>query len=331
VNETFRAAAAALAFAMLSGPALADDSTAALTNSGLVFTKNAAVEMKSENLYISDKAVRVTYSFLNTSPKDVSVTVAFPVPDLTMDGPDDTVNIPDYNSPNFLDFHITVDGKPVQALIEQQAIKNGVNQTAYLKRLGVPISPFYDATPIALAKLPLAQQNTLIQQGFAMLLSDPSDPGPRQLIGTWTLKTNFYWSQTFPAGKPVTIVHIYAPSVASTAVLVEPPASMVADFKEYCVDNDFVASIRKLTPPGEGNVPAGNPEFIHFVLVTGANWAAPIRDFQMTIDKGQPNALVSFCGTGVKKTGPTTFAVHYTNFTPTSDVAVLLLEPRPAS
>ena len=66
------------------------------------------------------------------------------------------------------------------------------------------------------------------------------------------------------------------------------------------------------------------------MLVTGANWAAPIRDFQMTIDKGQPNALVSFCGTGVKKTGPTTFAVHYTNFTPTSDVAVLLLEPRPA-
>jgi Domain of unknown function (DUF4424) len=324
--KTIAIVVAVLSLALLAGPALADDSTAALTNSGLVFTKNAAVEMKSENLYISDKAVRVIYGFLNTSPKDVSLTVAFPVPDLTMDGPDDSINIPDYNSPNFLDFHITVDGKPVQALIEQQAIKNGVNQTAYLKSLGIPISPFYDATPIALAKLPLAQQNALIQQGLAMLLSDPSDPGPRQLIGTWTLKTNFYWSQTFPAGQPVTIEHTYAPSVASTAVLV----SSEADLKQCCADADFMASLRKLTPPGEGSVPAVNPEFIHFVLVTGANWAAPIRDFQMTIDKGQPAALVSFCGTGVKKTGPTTFAVHYTNFTPTADVAVLLLEPRPA-
>lgn len=317
----------AATLALAATPALADDSTAALTNSGLVFTKNAAVEMKSENLYISDKAVRVTYGFLNTSPKDVSVTVAFPVPDLTMDGPDDTVNIPDYNAPNFLDFHITVDGKPVSALIEQQAIKNGVNQTAYLKSLGIPLSPFYDATPIALAKLPIAQQNTLIQQGLAMLLSEPSDPA-RQLIGTWTLKTTFYWSQTFPAGKPVTIVHTYAPSVASSAVLV---VNSPADLKPYCADNDFMASLRKLTPPGEGEVPAGNPEYIHFVLTTGANWAKPIGDFQMTIDKGVPAALVSFCGTGVKKTGPTTFQVHYTNYTPTSDVAVLLLEPRPAN
>jgi hypothetical protein len=33
----------------------------------------------------------------------------------------------------------------------------------------------------------------------------------------------------------------------------------------------------------------------------------------------------------VAKTGPTTFAVHYTNFTPTSNVSVLLLKPPPAS
>src|SRR6202041_3361165 len=113
--KTVNIVVAGLAFAALAGPAFANDSTAALTNNGLVLTKNAAIEMKSENLYISDKAVRVKYSFVNTSPKDVTVTVAFPIPDVTSDGPEDVPNIPDPNSPNFLDFHITVDGKPVQA------------------------------------------------------------------------------------------------------------------------------------------------------------------------------------------------------------------------
>lgn len=68
-------------------------------------------------------------------------------------------------------------------------------------------------------------------------------------------------------------------------------------------------------------------ERIDYVLVTGANWKSPIGDFHMVIDKGAPANLVSFCGTGVRKTGPTAFEVHYTNFTPTGNVSVLILNP----
>jgi hypothetical protein len=52
-------------------------------------------------------------------------------------------------------------------------------------------------------------------------------------------------------------------------------------------------------------------------------------DFTMTLDKGSANNLVSFCGTNVQKTGATTFRVHYTNFTPTTDVHVLILSRTP--
>ena len=38
-----------------------------------------------------------------------------------------------------------------------------------------------------------------------------------------------------------------------------------------------------------------------------------------------PKNLISFCGDGVTKTGPTQFTVHHANFTPTKDVAVLIL------
>ena len=70
---------------------------------------------------------------------------------------------------------------------------------------------------------------------------------------------------------------------------------------------------------------------VEYVLVTGANWKAPIGDFRMVIDKADPTSLVSFCGDGIRKTGPTTFEVRHTNFTPTRDVAVLILnrQPRP--
>ncbi len=61
--------------------------------------------------------------------------------------------------------------------------------------------------------------------------------------------------------------------------------------------------------------------------ISGANWKSPIGDFKMTIDKGAANRLVSFCGDGVTKISPTQFQVHHANFTPTKNVAVLILMP----
>ena len=66
---------------------------------------------------------------------------------------------------------------------------------------------------------------------------------------------------------------------------------------------------------------------VRYVLTTGANWARPIGDFRMVIDKLSPSNLVSFCGTGVRRISPTQFEVRYRNFTPRQDVAVLVLTP----
>jgi len=324
--NTVNILAAGLALAALASPALGADANGALANSALMLTRNAAIAVKSEKLYVSDKAVRVTYSIVNTSTKDVTLAVAFPIPDVTSDGPEDVPHIPDPNSPNFLDFHITVNGKTPPASIEQQAILNGVNETAYLAKLGLPVSPYFDATDTALDHMPAAQQDLLIKQGLAMVLDDGP---PRTLIGAWTLKTTFAWTQTFPAGQTVIVEHDYAPSIGTQAVLVGTPADMASNLAQYCVDGGFIAQAEKLLA-GTHAGPNLSPEFVGYGLA-GATWAAPIGDFQMTIDKGSPAAVVSFCGTGVTKTGPTTFAVHYTNFTPKTDVEVLLLEPPPAN
>lgn len=65
----------------LSPPALANDSTAETAAGGLVLTRTDAVAMVSEDLFVSARKVRVAYVFRNRTRKDVTVTVAFPMPD----------------------------------------------------------------------------------------------------------------------------------------------------------------------------------------------------------------------------------------------------------
>ena len=67
---------------MQMGAAFANDTMAVLPAGGLVFTKTGDVEMRSEELKISDKSGDVLYHFFNNSPTPVTSLVAFPMPDI---------------------------------------------------------------------------------------------------------------------------------------------------------------------------------------------------------------------------------------------------------
>jgi hypothetical protein len=160
-------AATVLLAALTPLTAAANDSSATLATGGLVLTKSAAIAMKSENLFLSERLVDVKYGFENTSARDVTVVVALPMPDLTPD-PKDIEGAPiPVNSPaNFLHFATTVDGKAVDAQVELKAVANSVDQTALLKRLHVPLWPFRDSSSKALDRLPAATQKKLVTLGL---------------------------------------------------------------------------------------------------------------------------------------------------------------------
>src|SRR6185312_9937768 len=333
--------AAALTFAWVAVPAglaRANDSTAGLAAGGLVLTKSADIEMRSEDLYLSQKQVRVRYSFVNASPKDLTVTVAFPLPHIDINGYDDTVDIPVRSATNFLGFTTLVDGKPVKMQVEQKALVDGKDFTAVLEKHHVPLAAQLESTDRIVARLPPAALDELVKDGLANI--DISDDGKghkdRQVVAHWTVKTTFYWTQTFPAGRPLAVEHRYKPSIGSyvSTDLIDPSNGSDADEakaardarKTYCVDDDLFNTVAKAFKAHPNSLP-WQDNYLDYVLTTGANWKLPIGDFRMTVDKGSTKNLVSFCGTGVTKTGPTTFAVHYTNFTPTSDVKVLILAP----
>lgn len=329
-----------LAFSLVAfaGTARANDTTAALEAGGLVFVPNEDVEMRSEDLFISEKEVRVSYVFHSTADKDTTVLVAFPMPDVMRLEQD--VAVPNPGSANFLDFVTQVDGKPVDTKVEQRVTAFGLDRTQFLTDLKVPLNPLAADTLTALDALPEDKQKTLIELGLAR--RDDYDVGKgmeHHLAPLWTLRTTFYWLQTFPAQKDLKVEHRYKPSVGmSVGTILGSEVKGEPDFvklikeqrEKYCVEPQLTAILQKAAREAEKrNLIAYSEAFIGYVLKTGANWNGPIRDFTLTIDKGATDNLVSFCGTGVKKIGPTTFQMKAKDFWPQSDLEILILKPYP--
>ena len=326
-----------LAAGLMAGPSLANDSTAELTTGGLVLTKSEAIEMRAEDLYISTKEIRVRYRFFNTTDKDITTLVAFPMPDVTPDGSSDTA-VPTEDPVNLLGFKTLVDGKPVKARAEQKAMANGVDQAALLRRLGIPLAPHLQGTNRVLDQLPREQWDELVKLGLAEITeysSGANNEMEKHLEARWTLQTTFFWEQTFPARRELAVDHRYQPSVGASVQTALGESDLAKDdwygeqVRKYCVDKALFAAIDRARRTVRNERTPLREERIAYVLKTGANWAGPIKDFRLVIDKGDAKNLVSFCGDGVKKISATRFEMRKSDFTPQSDLFVLILSPIP--
>ena len=319
--------------ALAAVPAFANDSSAELAQGGLVLKKHDGIAMKSEDLYISPDAVRVKYEFLNTTPNDEKIIVAFPMPDITTEGVDDNIAIPDIQQPeNFLDFTTVVEGQPVAAHVEQRVFKNGVEYTAMLQQMHVPLMPLRKETDDALDKLSAADKAKLLKLDLVADDEYDAGKGPEHHLGAaWTLKTTYWWEQTFPAGKILHVEHNYKPSVGGTSgtALEMPDARTSDEYKlykaKYCVDDAFLAAAAKRKAEVGQEKQAFYESRIDYILKSGANWKDPIGDFHLTLDKGLATSLLSTCVTGLTKASPTSFEVRRANFLPTDDLHLLIL------
>jgi hypothetical protein len=343
-GRCFLAPSLILALGAPVSPVFANDTTAELASGGLEFVRNPDVEIRAEQLFVSTKQVRVTYHFFNTTDKPVTNLVAFPMPDITVDNPDWNVVVPTEDPVNFLAFSTQANGQPVTTQVEQKALAMGVDRTAMLQQLGLPLAPQLKATYDALDALPKDKWQQLIDLGMAETYEYGTTADGKMtthLEPRWTLTTTYYWQQTFPPKQDHVIEHQYKPSVgtsAGTQVGYRPAKEdpqFAADLKKqldrytskYCMDASFVAAAaagqQKAKQSGKDTL-LGEKR-IDYILKTGANWDGPIKDFTLTVDKADPDALLSFCGTGVKKLSPTQFQVHYTDYDPTRDLAILIL------
>lgn len=305
-------------------PATANDTMSQLGTGGLIFLTSGKVAMQSEDLYVSMDEVRVAYEFRNDGETDETALVAFPLPDITGSG-DFMVSIPTNSTDNIFGFTTTFNGEPVEVTQHQYVFAFGVDHTALLQSLNVPLAPFSTETQEALDALSDEDKAVLLHNGLVIPMEyDIGEGMQTSYVPVWTLKTTYTWEAEFKAGEVAEVVHTYRPSVGGTTgvTFLAPPYEGYDPAREYagkyCTDESFLSAVRKTLPnPDE---PYGAPFFenwLTYIWSTGNNWNGPIENFHLTIDKGRPENLVSFCWDGeVTKTSPTTFEMDAKDFYP---------------
>ncbi|HEX8583928.1 MAG TPA: DUF4424 domain-containing protein [Allosphingosinicella sp.] len=324
-------AAAALCWA----PAHANDSIAEVSAGGLVLTRTDAIDMVSEDLFISAQQGKVRYVFRNRTAKDVRAVVAFPLPD------DDLSLRRDGDVAYPTGFTTQVDGKPVTMAVERRAFLGAVDHTPLLTRLGLPLSYATDSeggSPLhrALDALPQAAAERLLRLGLVAADGYGTGNGvERHLVPLWTVKETWHWPQTFPAGRPLAVEHRYVPGTGASVgtPLASKQFRRSAEGRRiiaaYCADAGFLAGLDRLARADGGEYGILPDERVGYVLKTGANWASPIGRFRLVIDKGAPENLVSLCATGLRKISPTQFELVRTNWRPDRDLQILIVQPAP--
>jgi hypothetical protein len=325
---------ACLAFLGLSAaPSRADDSMATLAAGGLELEKTDKIALVSEDLTLSQKTVKVSYRFRNLTNADYETIVAFPMPDVTGDEYD-TMAIPDPAKDNFLHFATRVDGKPVDSQLEQRAFleaegKPEVEITERLKSLGVPLVPTREAAGAALSALSEPQRKSLVDAEIVYAEESDAGKGPQvEWDPRWTLRSKFWRRQVFPAAKDILVEQTYTPGTGGQGSLSFGAPNLSAAegsrYREtYCTDGPFTRAAQALYR--KVGWQAGET-YLSYVITSGANWAGPIGTFRLVVDKGDPQTLVSFCGDGVKKIGPTTFEMIAKDYTPRRDIDVLFIK-----
>ena len=294
----------------------ANDSTGYVSTGGVQYLKNKDIQMYSEDLFISKQQIKVDYQFKNLSQKDVTETILFPLPP-----------VENFFESDFADterllqsFKVQANGKSIQpemhvrTFIQKDEKSQPVDLTAEFKQCGFTekemLNPWnrqnYEYAPFE-AKL-RSCKNAKLQQAL---------PENKDEAIAWSSQVIYSWKQTFKAASLTRVQHQYAPLVGGSVALY--PAE---DEKAYCMDSSFKAGLRKAKSKHAPYQALG------YILKTGANWAKPIQDFKLTVER-DADELVSFCWAGkVKKISPTRFQMSEKNFVPQQDLDIIFVHAK---
>lgn len=293
--------------------AISNDSTGYVATGGVQYLKNKDIQMFSEDLFISKKMIKVDYQFKNLSHKDVTEMILFPLP-----------KVENFFESDFADtekllksFKVQVNGKSIQpemhvrTFIYKDEKTAPIDMTDSFKQCGFtekdmlnPWSRQDDEYETFETKLRNCQ-NAALQK---VLPKDPNE------VISWSSQVIYSWKQTFKANAFTRVQHQYTPLVGGSVALY--PSD---DNQTYCMDQHFKAGLRKAKSQ---HAPF---QALGYILKTGANWAKPIQDFKLTIER-DVNELVSFCWAGkVKKLSNTQFKMTEKNFVPKQDLEIIFV------
>ena len=307
-----------IAFTLLISMQLsANDSTGYVLTNGIEYLKSKDIQMLSEDLFISKKIIKVDYQFKNLTAKDVTETILFPLPriDNFFDGGDFA------NTKKLLQtFKVNVDGKDIQpnmnvrTFIQKDENTAAIDTTELFKQCGFSetemLNPWNRKSYEYLdSEKKLRNCKKTEMQNILKAFKDDVIP--------WSSQVIYSWKQTFKANSLTRVKHQYAPLVGGSVAVHLPENA-----KTYCTDQSFIAALKK------AQLEQAPYSALGYVLKTGANWAKPIENFKLTIERDSKE-LFSFCWAGkVKKISPTQFQMVEKNFVPKHDLNIIFVHER---
>jgi hypothetical protein len=131
----------------------------------------------------------VRYVFRNNTGHDIDATVAFPLSEVNGGDLENVpMHLPSKDPINFVDFKISVDGRPVQPSVEVGATFKKKDITDRLAGLGLPIAVADKLFETALARLSRAQQTKLEKDNWV----ECDEGQPRRCGAYWSTRVQYY-------------------------------------------------------------------------------------------------------------------------------------------
>jgi uncharacterized protein DUF4424 len=316
------------AFPLASPPLHADDGAASIASGGLVPRRETRVVMSKEVLRLSLDKVIVDYDFRNDTDEDVTTEVAFPVPPYENDFPEVAVADQAFKS-----FRLWVNGNPIHYHSEAKAILKGRDVSRILVANHIDIPTFghfteqdsqHNAEVLVpdFARLPLAKKQALVKAG--LFQDDPSITR-----GLWTVRLQYYWTQTFPAHSTTHVRHEYTPVAGAENSIkygLGPSADPQAakELQKFCIDDRLGAVLKKIANSEDKDAPYF---WVDFILTTANTWKTPIEDFTLIVErphqKGDLADYVSFCWDGpITRIDPDHFSAKATDLIPSKELKI---------
>lgn len=270
---------------LLVSVAHANDTAATINTSGVVIEKSDVISMEEEDLYLSRENIHVRYRFKNTSDKEVTTAVAFPLPTISMETP--------YRDVSFFE-----KGKPVEDPLHFKLSINGKVTPVKSKASYEPRSKNLEFKYYWIQTFP-SKKEVVVEHSY------------RPAVGNGDLTLEDNWRRRYcveeNASAALTRIEkkIRAEAIKHVDYMRNQHISEEQIVHNYHHYNTF--------------------DRLNYVLKTGANWKGPIGKFKMVINKDEPSALVYLCWGNLEQTSPTTLTFEKERFVPSKDLSILFI------
>lgn len=292
-----------------------DTSGTVLPTGGVVFEKQDGIKMKTEALYIRPGQIEVRYLFKNTTDKDITTQVFFPLPQMPA-----VETFPQGDLAHDYEFKLWVNDNPVKYEKHWTILSGETDITAL-----VPALFYTEEEIISEAELdrrvkmlrseerqPFIDKNILKYDWI--LDPDKGEVQSWKMTDVWQKQLSYSWQQTFPAGKTVSVRHTYVPTAMTTNV--GTPFSKCID-RESQKYQDFVFIPENQRKYSWQHLDA--QDYVEYILTTANNWQGPIENFNLLVES--PLKSVG-CFDGESFYSGQYFAVNRSHYTPEWDISV---------